>query len=192
MIEFDNIQKSTLQSLRVTDIQITALETNALLGIKFHLEKSSKLADIRDEFDDLKKSLEHTIKKITRLLELNEAAPYREVVLNQILLQGFDKGGDELLIDITLHKLTVLNFLVIQARNKLTKEQTRNNDGSAFPIMLIENALATDIDSEIKLVSSPTSAFNQIATICYQAATSEEHNPERAIAAYIRFKKSKI
>ena len=192
MIVFDSIQKTTLQGLRVTNIQITALEKNALPAIRLLLNKNPRLTDIRDEFDDLKKSLEHTIKKITRLLELNEAAPYREVVLNQILLQGFDKGGDELLIDITLHKLTVLNFLVIQARNKLTKEQTRNNDGSTLPIMLIDNALATDIDSEIKLVSSPTSAFNQIATICYQAATSEEHNPERAIAAYIRFKKSKI
>ena len=52
MIEFDNIQKSTLQSLRVTDIQIAALETNALLGIKFHLENPPKLSDIRDEFND--------------------------------------------------------------------------------------------------------------------------------------------
>lgn len=192
MIEFDNIQKSTLQSLRVTDIQIAALETNALLGIKFHLENPPKLSDIRDEFNDLKKAVEHTRKNISRLLGNNESARYREVVLNQIQLQSYEKFGDESLIEKILDQLTILEFLVIQATKKHTKDQTRNNDGSAFPIMLIDIALDTGIKSEIKLSSTPTSLFYQIATICYKAATLKEHNPERAIAAYIRFKKSKI
>lgn len=179
MINFNEGQINRLKKLGLSEFQLQALERDALLKSKLFLDKKPSLNDIRHDLDSIQTPLKEIQKSLNRILQYPQSRPEKEYVLNFLEAEagyGF--------IDNALSQTTELHRIVEKVRSELTKNQTRGNLGSPYPIKLIHEALITDGSVSIPVSSSPKSAFREVASIFYETILGKEYDPEHPIKAY--------
>jgi hypothetical protein len=192
-IRFTSSQRNELTKAGLLAAQINELENAALPVAQAYLSKPPALQDVRDELQKLLTTMQDARDVMSRLLSPKRAAATREV-WNRVLLAEADMYNSFECIEKALSAVTLAHAVVQRAKSDLPMEQRRHRTADPFPVARINKALLDGFVKEHgagkkgpprpRVSASPTSAFQGIVGICYDAM-GRNADPERAIKAYI-------
>ena len=194
----------------VTSDQLKRLEV-ALRVIAHYSVPAPALADVRAPLDDLVEKARATASSLESILKAPVQEGARMEAKGRLLQSIFMLHPDRCISDgrgtdffertddredeaiRLLHKLRELEEVAKHARKHMPATASRSV-AHWYPIAYIHEALrhgwvksTLSRREPIPASASSTSPFRRIAGICYAAAKAPNHDPERAIRAYLKY-----
>ncbi len=203
-----------LKKLGLIEAQIDALESKLPL-CRAILSHASPLQDVRDKLETLSRALESAQNAMSILLNATPLALATHEAL-QWLIEA-DEDGD---IEGAMRAVALAQSVVQRAQESLPQGQRRHRADilpvrliaeallSGFirgtpPVPCIDMVLSPEFIKEnpnyvayvlppftLKQSSSSESAFRKIVGICYEAMSQKNTDPERAIKAFLAWRKN--
>lgn len=206
---FSKAQRQELQSLGVTGDQLKRLEV-ALRVIACYSVPAPAIADVRAPLDDLIEKARAAASSLESVLKAPVQEGARVEAKGRLLQSIFMLHPDRCISDgqVTdfferrddreaeamrlLGKLREVEEVAKHARKYMPANASRSI-AHPYPIAYIHEALrygwersTLDRNEPIPVSVSSTSPFRRIVGICYAAAKAPNHDPERAIRAYLK------
>ena len=206
---FSKVQRQELKGLGVTNDQLVRLEA-ALRVIAYYSVPAPSLAEVREPLDELIDRARAAASSLESLLRAPEQEAARAEAKGRFLQSVYALHPDRCFPDgqsvdffarrdgreqeavRLLGKLREVEEVAAHARKQMPATASRSV-AHWYPIAYIHEALrhgwvksTLSRREPIPASASVTSPFRRIAGICYAAAKAPNHDPERAIRAYLK------
>lgn len=201
---FSPDQRKRLRGLGLIDAQIDELEANALPISRAWLQKTPTLQDVRDELQALFVAMERAAAALSGLQSTATMTPAKREAQARILEACFeihdDPHDNHDFVEKASHALSRVKAMVQHAQESLPNTQRRSAAASHGPVAWIHEALVSGFANghcqplpryTLRTSSSQGSRFREIVGICYEAMGQGNTDPERAIRAFIAWRRAK-
>ena len=203
-------------ALELLPAQIADLESIALPSIQAFLRKPPARNEVRDLLEETADALRSAKAAIEKLLASGSIADRNAgspggAAMARMLLASFELGADGDVLDLALPSIGSAILVVKKASNALPEKPVRHLAASPYPIGLIDQALlsgflkahnhwpgttgtgsATPLPPYLVSASyAEGSNYRRIVEICYEAAGFGVGSRERAIKAFIGWRKQR-
>jgi len=201
--EFTQDQRRRLRECGLIDAQIDEVETFALPICLALLTRPPTMQEVRNELIVVSKALERAHEAMAALSSANLAAPGRFEASQRVLMAEYNLQGDGSVFEKTLAQLVATQAVLNHAQAELPEGPRRDPAASAMPVNRIDQALLSGFvkwysteDAPMphymmKPSASPGSDFREIVGLCYEAMGRQNSDPERAIRAYVKWRKDR-